>query len=99
MARTDQQLQGNMRQLLSATDVLDTLLKSSSEEEEPSMDDLILYETIHSKQLIDCVAEDHAIQDTYLCLDKALNNQVFSHVPCLMDRGAVTTGLDLLGQV
>jgi len=70
-----QQLRANMQQSLQTTDMLDSYLASLGAEEEENIEELLVYHNTPSKQLVDCVAEDHAIQDTYLAMDKMLNSQ------------------------
>jgi len=64
-----------MQQSLQTTDMLDSYLASLGAEEEENIEELLVYHNTPSKQLVDCVAEDHAIQDTYLAMDKMLNSQ------------------------
>lgn len=71
----NRELRANMQQLCQTSEQLDAWHASHRDDEEPTMEDMMTFDTKASKQLVECIAEDHAIQDTYRVLDSALTNQ------------------------
>jgi len=71
----NRELRANMHQLCQTSDELDAWHASHQDDEEPTMEDMITFDNKASNQLVECIAADQAIQDTYRVLDSALTNQ------------------------